>query len=603
MAFGKFFDNDKTSHKDLTMRQVFSLSKKRLLPSWKQWKQLPRVLTTGERRMMNSALSLCVLSIVALGAWYVITHRVETPSIGGDYTEALVGEPQLINPLYASGSDVDSDLSRLVFSGLMKWDPELGLVNDLATDAQVSEDGKTYTIKIRDDAKFHNGDAVRAADVIFTIDAIQNPQYRSPLAVSFYGVTVSEVDDKTVAFTLQEPFAPFLSTLTVGILPSNAWADITPRNAVLASRNLEPIGSGPYRFSKFSKDKKGTILSYTLERNGDYYGDEPYIQTLTFKFYADAQEAVQALENRNVEGVGFVPPDLESEVEKNHSVVLTRPSIQRETVLFFNQDKQAIFKQAEVRKAIAMAINKQAVIDQALGGHGSIIDAPILPGMLGYHADVAKVTQDVAAANQLLTDAGYTLPDGATYRVIDPKKTFAEGEDSTSNDLQFTLTTVQNTEFVKAAQTIAGQLAAIGIRVTVSTVGSDVFYASVLEPRSYELLLTGELIGIDPDPYPFWHSSQAKVGGLNLAGYANRKSDDLLEEARIAINADDRAGKYREFQDLLAQDLPAVFLYQSTYSYAVSNKVNDVNIEHVATPSDRFADVVSWYIKTKKTLK
>lgn len=584
------------------MRQVLSVSKKRTIPSWKQWRQLPRVLTQKEGRLLGGAIAVFFLSAITLGVWELAIHRSNNPAVGGEYTEALIGEPQYINPLYASSSDVDSDLTKLVYSGLMRWDPTQGLVNDLASNVQISEDGKTYTITLRDDAKFHNGDAVLARDVVFTIEAIQNDQYRSPLAVSFSGVAVSQVDDRTVAFQLNEPFAPFLSTLTVGILPEDVWTDVSPRNAPLASRNLEPVGSGPYRFSKFSKDKNGNILSYTLERNADYYGEKPLIQTLTFKFYADSEGSVQALSNRNVEGVSFVPTDQETEVAKNHSVVILHPTIPRETVLFFNQEKNAALKDANVRKALALAIDKQAIVDQALGGYGTVIDAPILPGMLGYSPDVAKLTEDTATANNLLDTAGHPWAEGAPFRSLTKNGT-TSGDGSTENELSFTLTTVQSPEFIKAAQMLVDQMVPIGVRITVETVAPDEFYDKVIAPRNYELLLTGELLGIDPDPYPFWHSSQAKVGGLNLAGYANRKADALLEDARKLTNADERAAKYKEFQDILAADIPAVFLYQSTYAYAVASKIKNVQIDRIATPADRFANVVEWYIKTKKTLQ
>lgn len=593
-----FRKKDASSPRDLTFRQVLSATKKAGLPSWQQWKQLPRVLSLGERKVLLSAVAGVAASLLSLGGWYVATHRVDMPAVGGEYTEALIGEPRFVNPLYASASDVDTDLTHLVYSGLLKWDPESGLANDLASDVQVSEDGKTYTVKIRDDAKFHNGDDVRAADVIFTIDAVQDAQYRSPLSVSFRGVTVSQVDDKTVAFTLEEPFAPFLSTLTLGIMPAAIWGEIAPRNAALASRNLEPIGSGPYAFAEFSKDKSGNILSYTLTRNADYYGEPAKIDRLTFKFYATATEAVHALENRNVEGASFIPGDLEAEVADLRSVSLLHPNMPREVALYFNQSAAEALKDKAVRTAIAQAVDKSRLVEEVLGGNGQAIDAPILPGMLGEHAEITKIGHDVTAAAATLEEAGYKLTEGATVRAL--KKAPADGK---PNELSLTLTTVQDPEFVRAAELIAQELAAIGIKTEVTAVESTSFFASVIEPKSYQILLTGTLLGIDPDPYPFWHSSQNRVGGLNLALYANRNADTLLETARTAVNVDDRAKAYRDFQDLIAADIPAVFLYQSTYAYAISTKIKNANVTRIISPADRFADITEWYIKTKKALK
>ncbi len=586
------------SPKDLAFRQVLSATKKAGFPSWRQWKQLPRVLSITERKVLLSALSVFVISVISLSSWYVATHRTDIPAIGGDYTEALVGEPRFVNPIYASASDVDSDLSRLVYSGLMRWDPSEGLVNDLASDIQVSEDGKTYTVKIREDARFQNNDQVRARDVIFTVDAIQNPQYHSPLAVSFQGVAVSQVDDTTVAFALAEPFAPFLSTLTVGILPANVWGDIAPRNALLASRNLEPIGSGPYKFAEFSKDKAGNILSYTLERNAGYYGSPAHIERLTFKFYASATEAAHALENRNVEGMSFVPSDLESEVSGIRSVSLLHPARAREVALYFNQTASDILKDKAVRTAIAQAVDKQAIITAAVGGHGRSIDAPILPETLPEGEEFPRIGFDAAAAGKTLEDAGYKLAEGASVRTL---KKAPSGE--TPNELALTITTVKNSEFVQAAETIVAELAAIGIKAEVNAVENASFFSTVIEPRSYQVLLTGTLLGIDPDPYPFWHSSQNKQGGLNLALYANRNADALLETARKATNWEERAKAYHEFQSMVAADVPAVFLYQSSYAYVISTKVHGADIPSVISPSDRFAGVSEGYVKTRKVLK
>lgn len=584
--------------RNLAFLQVLSAHKGAGLPSLNQWKQLPLVLSLGEKKVLLGAIAAFVLSLGSLGSWYVVTHRVDIPAVGGEYVEALIGEPQFVNPLYASASDVDADLAGLVFSGLMRWDQDDGLVNDLASGVQVSEDGKTYTVAIRDDAKFHNGDAVRAADVVFTMEAIQDSQYRSPLAVSFRGVSVSQVDEKTVAFSLEEPFAPFLSTLTVGILPSGIWGDIAARNATLASRNLEAIGSGPYRFAEFAKDKSGNVLSYTLERNPSYYGDSPKLQNLIFKFYPSATEAVRALENKNVEGVSFVPGDIEASVAGIRSVALLHPGLPREVALYFNQSANASLKDKAVRTAIAQAVNKTKLVNEVLAGHGRIIDAPILPGTLGEHPDVAKIAFDQAAASQTLQDAGYSLPEGATVRTL--KKAPSDG---TPNELAVTITTVQNPEFVRAAEIIAAELGAIGIRTDVKPVEDASFYADVVSPKTYQVLLTGTLLGIDPDPYPFWHSSQTKENGLNFALYANRNADTLLETARKTVNTDDRAKAYRDFQDLIAADVPAVFLYQSTYAYAISTKIKNVRIDRIVSPADRFAEIESWYTKTKKALQ
>jgi peptide/nickel transport system substrate-binding protein len=596
-----------------------------------------------EKSIFLVFLFLIVFSALSLVAGFVLSHRTEIPAVGGEYTEGLIGIPQFINPIYASANDVDADLASLMFSGLLKWDPSNGLVNDLAESIEISEDGLEYTVKIRDGAHFHNGEEVRARDVLFTMNAIEDTDYHSPLAVSFYGVTTTQVDDKTITFSLSEPFAPFLNSLTVGILPASAWGTIAPRNAQLASLNLEPIGSGPYRFSKFSKDKNGNILSYTLERNDDYYANAAMIEQLHFKFYPDAFSALEALENKNIEGISYVDVDQEETLIDRKQITLTYPSIPREIVLFFNESTHPALSDSAMRKAIALALDKEEILQVATNGNGTVIHAPILPTMIGYHSGIEIVSQNIEEANSLLDDL-YDWNEGEDYRTNEEEDEIAaeenvedeeevveevveeegvDSEEETTEEieieevveevveeeevialqpLRLNLTTINSMQFLRAAEAIKDQLAQIGILVEIQTVASEDFYSTVITPRNYELLLTGVLLGADPDPYPFWHSSQASTG-LNLADYENEEVDTLLEEARISTDELERAEKYIAFQNLLAEDYPAIFLYQSTYTYALSSKVQGATIDHITIPSDRFARIEEWFVETKKVLK
>ncbi|MBU0646272.1 peptide ABC transporter substrate-binding protein [Patescibacteria group bacterium] len=553
------------------------------------------------------SLSAIVLCLIFIGSWYLFTHRVDLPTVGGEYTEGLIGEPQFINPLYAPASDVDADLTYLVYSGLLKWDQNQGLINDLAETLEIFDEGKTYVIKIRDDARFHNREPVRARDVIFTIEAIKNPLYRSPLAAAFRNVTTTQIDDKTVELKLNEPFAPFLSNLTVGILPAEIWGEYPPKSAQLAAPNLEPIGSGPYRFEEFTKDKKGVIHSYTLKRNPDYYGDGPLLETITFKFYPNPASAVQALDNRNIEGLGYVPLDLLAEVSGDRSVNLNFPLITRQTVLFFNQKTNENLKNKEIRKALALAINKTLLVSDDLQGHGQTIDGPILPGFLGEHPELARTPHDLGIANSLLDEAKFAWPENSDFRVTEaPAADESENEnenEASDHRLGFTLTTVNSYELTRVAESLKNQFADIGVDLTIDIIEPDELFSRVIQPRNYEILLTTLILGSDPDPYPFWHSSQINDNGLNLANYANRKVDTLLEEARVQTETEERAIRYQQFQDILAEDLPAVFLYQSSYHYAVASKIKNVSLERVINPSDRFQNIENWYSKTQKKLR
>ena len=609
------------------MRQVLSVSKPKRWPSSRQWKQLHAVLTETELRTIKIASAVIVVSIIGLASSYVVTHRIEIPAIGGEYTEGLVGDPQFINPLYAIASDVDRDLTRLVFSGLMTWDPNEGITLDLAEDLFVNEEQTIYTLRIRKDATFHDGDPVHARDVIFTYNTIQNPTYRSPLRPNYADVSIVQEDDRTVSFILEEPSATFSQHLTVGILPASHWANILPQNAPLAALNLQPIGSGPYRFAEFAKDKKGAIRSYMLERNEDYYGESPLIEFLNFKFYADALSAADALENKHVEGISIVDYKELENTQANRNVTVVNPLMPREVLLVFNEDTNPILTDLAVRSAINQAIDKVSLANAVHNGAAKVIHGPLLSTMSGYTE--LEDTFDLALANASLDEAGYTRTSTNGPRIVkaslvddlestteeDVVEETADEEDEETDaseeevvveepatpTLRFTITTAASPELRRAAEVIQTNLLEIGIATDIRTTPAELLFTEVIEPRNFEMLLTPVLFGAEPNLYPFWHSSQ--TNGLNLADYDNSEVDTLLEDIQTELDEEVRANALAQIQELLAKDVPAVFLYQAPYYYAVAEKIKNVDIPAIIDPADRFANIESWYIKTKKALR
>lgn len=553
------------------------------------------MLSATEQRVIQTALLLFFLSLASLFGIYFFSHRVSIPTEGGEYTEALVGEPQLINPLYASTNDADKDLVALIYSGLMKWKPKEGLVPDLAESINLNEEGTVITATIRENAKFHNGDPVLARDVLFTINAIQNPAYRSPLYGSFKNISVVQESDRVISFVFEKPSASFLQNLTVGILPANLWADILPQNAPLTALNLQPIGSGPFQFVEFTKDKKGSIRSYTLEPFADWYLSRAYIKRLSFKFYPDHESALNALENKYVDGVGVVPFKNKDETGQNRAIVLHSPTLDRETILFFNQKTNEQLKNKTVREAIALSIDKTELAQTILEGQARAIQGFLLPGMVGY-VETAQTTADVEKAKTLLKEAKVI---GVEEKEVKEEK---EGQ-ITKKPNQFTLTTPNGKEFELVAQYIKDRLETIGLEIEIITIPTQTFFDEVVAPRNFELLLTTVMFDTTQDPYLFWHSSQTGSTGFNIVEYQNLEVDKFLESARTTIKTEERQKLYQTFEEKLSSDLPAMFLYQSTLGYAISRDIQNASFESIRAPFDRFANANEWYIKTKQTLK
>lgn len=577
-----------SGHSEKQKKFFRSLKQGSRFPTLSQWAHLPRLISKRERAPFWSAIAVAVLSFLFLGAWAYNTHMGVVPAKGGSYTEGLIGAPQFINPVYASANDVDADITRLVYSGLMKWDPQAGLIPDLAESYTVSDDELVYTFSLRGDATWHDETPVTPRDIIFTFHTIQNPDYGSPLSGTFRGIAIEQVDEQTVSFTLEEPFAPFLSTLNVGILPADYWGELDPATMRLAERNLVPIGSGPYKFDELEKDKNGVIKSYKLKRYGQYYGGSPFVENITFKFYQDIVAALDALDSKRVEGIAFAPKD---QLDDLNGQIVT-PSLPQITALFYNLKRDAV-DDKDLRIALGAAIDKDALVSEILQGQAAVTHSPVLTS---YHNDSTVYGNptpfDQNVARTKLDGLGWTVKEGQTVR------TNADGL-----ELSLTITTVDQPETVAVAERIAQMWRDVEVVAQVEALDPATFRDDTLKNRDYDVLLSGILMGSDPDPYPFWHSSQIAAPGLNLSQFANRDADGFVETARSTTDLEERRTAYASFADEVNDTIPAIFLYQPTYTYVTANKIRGIELETIVVPSDRFGQVNMWYIKTKKRLQ
>lgn len=548
------------------------------------------VLRTRDRFLVS------FFSVAAVGAllfWVGAIYLSSTkavPDYGGEYTEGMVSQPRYINPILSQTSEADADISQLVYEGLFGYDADARLVNRLADHYAVSEDGKTYTVMLKQGAKWHDGEEVTADDVLFTATAIQDPAYKSPLRGNWLGIDVAVVDRYTLTFTLKKPYFGFLENLVVGILPKHIWAGIAPDNFLLADYNLAPIGSGPYRFSDSAKDSSGNMTSIELRAFSGHLGGAPYISTFTFRFYPDEAMLTEAYRRKEILGIDTVTPDLLSQIATRKSTRVYDIPIPRLFAVFFNTTKNAALADDTVRQAFATATDRQAIIDQVLLGQGIPAFSPFLPFMAGYASDLTQPTFDLAKANALL--------DGDGWR---------RGEDGVRSRngtvLALELLTPDWSELVKTAGLLKSEWEAIGARVNVTVLGAVELQQNAIRPREYQALLFGEAATLDPDPYSFWHSSGKHDPGLNLSLFDNKQADDALTALREELDPTKRDADYRLVQSLILAENPAVFLYSPAYLYAVSDTVQGIDVRRVDAPVYRLANAQNWYIKTKRVRK
>lgn len=549
-------------------------------------------MTAREKAAFIALLIVFLVSAIVSLTGYVGRHTTLIPQQGGSYREGAVGQPRYLNPILAATSDLDLDLTRLVYSSLFKLNQRLELENDLASGFEVSPDQKTYTVKLRSDVTWHDGEPFTADDVVFTIRSIQTPDYASPLQASFQGVEVEKVDDTTVRFTLAQSYALFLTSLTVGIAPQHVWEEIPPKNASLAEQILRPVGTGPFKFAEITTRRKtGDTTSLRLTRNDQYYATKPYLDEIIFSFFPSHEEAVQVLLGSQVDGVSFLPLKLAGDLKWRSSFAIHRLLIPQYFALFFNQNKNELLTDAGLRSSLALATDREAIVKEALGSEADVLHLPIPPGVFAYHEEFGSPAYNPEAAKQNLEDAGW-------------KDTDSDGIREKNNQrLHLKITTTDWPEYIRTAELIQQQWLKIGVETEIESLGAGTIQQTAVRPRDYEALLFGEILPAQPDPYPFWHSTQTRSPGLNLALFKDQSVDKLLEEARKEPDAGKRREKYLTFQEKILDLNPAIILYRPYYLFAQKSKVRGVEIQHGDLPASRFNHVETWHVRTKRVWK
>jgi peptide/nickel transport system substrate-binding protein len=526
------------------------------------------------------------------------SFTVSVPLKGGSFNEGVVGTPRFVNPILAI-SDADQDVTSLVYSGLMRKNTDGTLSPDLAQSYSVSENGLEYTFTLKDKIRFHNGEKVTIEDIIFTIEATQDPLVKSPQKSKWENIQTEKVDDKTIKFTLPKPNSAFMLNTTIGIMPSSIWKNSAFE---LNDANTNPIGTGPYKVASFKKTNSGLIESYTLKYFKDFTLQRPYIKEITLKFYPNENDLISAFNAGKVDQISSISPENTQKIKSSNNTK-NNSTLPRVFALFFNYNEASIFTNKNVIEAINKAINKEQIIDEVLLGYGISINQPIPPSVATYqiinNKNTETNTDQIAEAIQILEKDGFKMGEDGIFS----KTTTDSNKRTTNTSLAFSISTGNAPELVKTAEIIKENLRQIGVDVTIRTFETGNLNQEVIRPRKFEALLFGQIVNHESDLYAFWHSSQRKDPGLNIAMYANTKVDKLLEEATVTIDEKERTKKYVEFEQEIQKDKPAVFLYSPNFIYITSKKINGINLGQISSTSDRFLNIHSWYIKTDNVWK
>ncbi|OGI60743.1 hypothetical protein A2641_00360 [Candidatus Nomurabacteria bacterium RIFCSPHIGHO2_01_FULL_37_25] len=567
------------------------------LPSKREIKIAISTFSRKERIVFSGFCLILVMTTILILENINQMFMTEIPMAGGSISEGIIGTPRFINPILAS-SDTDRDLASLIYSGLMRKSTDGSITTDLAESYNISKDGSSYTFVLKDKIYFHDGQPVTADDVIFTIKEVKDPIIKSPYKGNWDGVTVEKKDDKTLVFTLKQPYALFLENMTLGIMPAHLW-DNTPLE--LNDANTKPIGSGPYMINAVNKQSSGIIDYYELTPFKKFILGEPYIENINLYFYQNENDLIKALVDKKIEAISSITPiNAEDLKEKNYqveSIVLSRVF-----GLFFNQNANHLFTDKNIVAAINQAIDKDKIVRDVLLGYGVTIDDPIPPNMIKYHEledkePISRKDLLEKAQNNLSKDGWKIGADGFL------EKTTTEKKKKVVTKLEFSISTGSVPELVKTAELIKQDLAVIGIKVDIKIFETGNLNQNVIRPRKYDALLFGTIINRESDLFAFWHSSQRKDPGLNVAMYTNAKVDKILEDAFVSLDEQSRIKKYIQFSEEIKKDMPAVFLYSPDFIYIVPKNLKEPKIDQIISPSDRYLNVHLWYTQTEKVWK
>ena len=513
------------------------------------------------------------------------TTRV--PAAGGVFVEGMVGLPQTLNPLLSDPYPVDRQLVSLIFDGLTQVDASGQIVPALAENWSVSEDGRTLRFVLRDDIAWHDGEPVTAVDVAFTYGLMQDENFPGPAALKnlWQSVTINQIDDQTIEFVLTEPYAPFLSETTRGILPAHLLAGVTAASLAEHPFNQSPVGTGPWMVNANQDWPQNGRLQ--LLPNPLFWREGTQIPVLEYQFFPNEAALAEAFADGRVQAMNTVSPEMLPDVAAIPGVRLFTAESPRYTELLFNQGENgaSLLKSAEGRQALAYALDRNAVVDRVLNGQGLPLEGPYLPTSWAYNpAALTQYQYDPTAAQLALSAQGWERVEGVPVR-----------RNEAGDPLQIRLLTLAGAPHEPLAEEIAWQWADIGIDTVVETAVDGVALRASLAEGDFDVALVDVTPPVDPDLYDFW-SQEAIIRGQNYGRWNNRNASEALENGRQIWPVAERRPYYDTFLRLFNSDLPALTLYQHATTYALSPTVEQAEIGKIIRPRDRYKTFAQWFL-------
>ena len=498
--------------------------------------------------------------------------------VGGTMIDAMSGEPSGLIAMMAGESSA-SQIASNIFNSLLKYDKNLELTGELAQSWNVSPDQKTITFHLKPNLKWADGEPLTSEDVLFTWQTVTNDKTRSPYGADFKLVKTAEAPDaNTFKVSYAQPYAPALDSWAgLHVLPKHLLKDQDINNTAF-SRN--PVGSHYYQLDQW---KKGESIS--LKRNPNATQGQAKINRLVSRIIPDRAAQFLELMADNIDSMSLNSIQyariFPSRPDLNQKIALYKELGNSYTYLGFNL-KRKPFNDVRVRQAINYAIDKQEIIDGVLLGLGEPVASPYKPGTRWSNPNLHPYPYDPKKALALLKAAGFEDHDHDGIL------------DRDGQPLSFEILTNQNKEREMSAVLVQRRLKEIGIDVKIRVVEWATFISRFIKTGDFNVVLLGWGLGLEPDQFNIWHSSQQAPGQFNFIGYSNAKVDKLLEAGRLELNPDKRMKIYHEFAEVLLGDSPIVYLYAGYGLSAINKRVQ--GIDNPAPPAGIGHNSYEWYI-------
>ena len=536
-------------------------------------------MTASRRRRAGlpalAAVALLLVALTAAGLFGFNRLAPSQPQRGGRVNEALVVDgPLIMVPAFAETPN-SRDVSGLLYRGLTRTGADAKPVGELARSWTVDSAARTFTFHLRSGLRWSDGAPITSADAVYTLSVLQSDaDARSTAGQAWAGITATAPDALTITYSLPQSSPAFLTLTNIGLLPEHS---LQPRAIKTLRSATDAPTSGPFMVAVSAHD-------HVLLRRNRHAFETPWIDELDLRLYDSRAGAVQALLAGDVDLYAGLNPEDARRVEGAVNRRVVRGSTFAYAELLFNQ-KVEVLGDDHVRKAVGLAVNRDAVLRSALGGYAAIDDTPVPPAVRWAVLPGRQLAFDRAAAARELDAAGWKLQGQA--RSKDGKA------------LKLKLTTPEGQPYSSVAAAIERDLAAVGIATTTQGLGQEALL-SQLQSHQFEMALTALDNGPDPDIYVFWHSSQAGPGGFNFSGMAaNETLDKALEDGRATADYARRRTAYLAAQRQVLGAHAAVFMYTPQALVGARDVVQGVVLP---AGGQRYDMVQGWFVNSRRSL-